>query len=195
MRENTTTIGILALLATLVLVPATVSRAEEPETATEPTTEADPWGPLRLLEGTWRGEIDGKLGTGEGVRHYELLMRDQYLLRRHVSVRLPQEKSPKGDQHEELGVYSFDRERGTIVLREFLIEGVVVRSTCEVGGMTVVCASDAVESGPGIRSRMTLEIQDRYRFTERYELGFPGQELEIYFTNRWTRSPELAAWD
>jgi hypothetical protein len=148
-----------------------------------------------MLEGTWVGEIDGKLGTGKGVRRYELILGDQYLLRRHVSVRLPQEKSPKGDQHEELGIYSYDSERKTIMLREFLIEGIVVRSPCEVQGMKVVCASEAVESGPGIRSRMTLEIEDRYRFSEVYELAFPGRELEVYFTNRWTRSPTASDWD
>jgi hypothetical protein len=196
MKRNSTPSGALALLtALLALAPGTVSRASEPEAESQPAADVDPWGPLKLLAGAWKGEIDGKLGTGEGFRRYELILADQYLVRRHVSVRLPQEKSPAGDQHEELAVYSFDSERRTIVLREFLIEGVVVRSTCAVDGMTVVCASEAVESGPGIRSRMTLEFEDRYRFSERYELGWPGKELELYFTNRWTRSPTPDGWD
>jgi hypothetical protein len=186
-RRGLGLLAVLALLALGISAPA--------EEVAEPSAPADPWEVLRLLVGTWQGEIDGKLGTGKGVRRYELIMGDRYLLSRHVSVRLPQEKSPKGDQHEELGVFSFDRERKTLVYREFMQEGVVVRSPCEVEGTRVVCVSEAVESGPGIRARLTLEITDRYRFTEVYELGWPGKELELYFTNEWTRTPELPDWN
>jgi hypothetical protein len=171
---------VLALVALGISVPA--------EEVAEPSEPADPWGPLKLLVGTWQGEIEGKLGAGTGVRRYELIMSDRYLLSRHLSIRLPQEKSPEGDQHEELGVFSFDRERKTLVYREFMQEGVVVRSPCNVEGTKVVCVSEAVESGPGIRARLTLEITDRFRFTEVYELAWPGKGFEHYFTNRWTRS-------
>ena len=165
------------------------AQAETPQSATDPLIL------LKQLVGTWEGEIDGKLGKGKGVRHYEMILGGRFLLCRHRSVRVPQEKSPKGDQHEELGVFSFDSERKTIVYREFMSEGVVVRSPCEVAGSRVVCTSEAVESGPGIRARLVLEIADRYRFTETYELGWPGKEMEHYFTNQWTRSPAAMDWD
>lgn len=152
--------AVLALIATL-----TPAGAQEEPTPDRPS---DPWAVLKQLEGTWDGEIDGKLGTGRGVRRYQLILDDQFLLCRHRSVRLPQDKSPAGDQHEELGVFSFDRERQAIVYREYMIEGVVVRSRCQAAGSKLVCTSEAVESGPGIRSRLTLEITDRYRFTETY---------------------------
>jgi hypothetical protein len=156
---------------------------------------ADPWGVLRQLVGSWDGQIDGKLGTGRGVRRYELIMGGRYLVCHHRSVRLPQEKSPTGDEHEELGVFSFDRERKTIVYREFLNEGVVVRSACEVEARKVSCVSEAVENGTGTRARLTLEFNDRYHFTETYDLGFPNREIEHYFTNHWTRTPVSHDWD
>lgn len=183
---------VSALTAWALLAIGHPLGAQEAATAAAPP---DPWGVLRQLVGSWEGQIDGKLGTGRGVRHYELIMGDRYLVCRHRSVRLPQEKSPNGDQHEALGVFSFDRERKTIVYREFLNEGAVVRSPCELEARKVVCVSEAVESGAGIRARLTLEITDRYRFTETYELGFPNRELEHYFTNRWTRSPLSHEWD
>lgn len=180
-------IGWLVMLAIFIVVhPIAAS-----ETAEE---EPDPWAALRLLVGSWEGAIDGKLGTGRGQRRYEFIIGGKYLMERHSSVRLPQEKSPKGDQHEQLGVFSFDQERGKIVFREFMIEGVVPRSVCETQDMEVVCVSEAVESGPGIRARLTLRITDRYRFEERYELAFPGKELELYFVNQWTRVPVADAW-
>jgi len=163
--------------------------------AATPPAPADPWGVLLELVGSWDGRIDGKLGTGHGVRRYELIMGERYLLARHRSVRLPQERSPAGDQHEELAVFSYDRERQTIVYREFLSEGVVVRSPCRVDARKVVCVSEAVENGTGIRARLTLEITDRYRFTEIYDLGFPNREVEHYFTNHWTRTPVSQEWD
>ncbi|HSR68237.1 MAG TPA: hypothetical protein VLU25_09870 [Acidobacteriota bacterium] len=168
---------------------------EEEEQEAEPKGQADPWGPLKLLVGTWEGEISGKLGTGKGLRRYRFILGDRFLESRHVSVRLPQEKSPEGDQHEELGVFSYDSQQKRLVYREFMKEGVVVRSACEVDGMKVVCTSEAVESGPGIRARLTLEISDAYRFTEIYHLGWPGRELEHYFTNRWTRTVRPHDWD
>lgn len=151
----------------------------------------DPWEPYRLLEGTWEGEIDGRLGRGVGRRSYEFVFDGRYLVSRHASVRLPQERSPDGDYHRELGVYSYDRERGTVVLREFMEEGFVIRSDCRTEARRFVCVAEEVESGSGIRARLTVEIADRYRFREVYELGWPGEELELYFTNTWTRVPEL----
>ena len=186
---------VLRAAALAVVVPVLSVRAEQNSPSAETAKQAERWGPLKLLVGSWEGEIDGKLGKGKGVRRYEFIVGDRFLLSRHVSVRLPQEKSPKGDHHQELGVFSFDSERKTIVYREFLSEGVVVRSPCKIDGTKVVCVSEAVESGPGIRARLTLDITDRYRFTELYEIAWPGKDLEHDFTNHWTRSPRPDGWD
>lgn len=156
------------------------------------TAGDDPWGPLRHLEGHWEGVIDGRLGAGKGLRSYELMLGGQFLLYRHASVRLPQERSPGGDHHRELAIFSYDKERKSIVLREFMVEGVVPRSPCEVTENRVVCVSEHVESGPGIRARLTLEFESVHAFTEVCELAFPKDEtLKHYFTNRWTRLPVL----
>lgn len=177
----------LLRLAGIVFLTLEIGAAQ---TETEP--QQDPLALLRPLEGYWEGAIDGKLGTGVGVRTYELILEEQFLMWRHESVREPQEKSPKGDYHRELGVFSYDSERKKIVLREFFVEGVVTRSVCDTEDARLVCVAERVESGPGIRSRLTLRIHDPYSFDEIFELAFPGdEELEIYFTNRWTRRPLL----
>jgi hypothetical protein len=51
--------------------------------------------------------------------------------------------------------------------------------------------SEQVESGSGIRARLTVDIQHRNAFEELYELAFPGEELQVYFRNHWTRVPDL----
>lgn len=172
-------------------VPMILALLLATSSATQTPTD-DPWGPLRHLEGHWEGAIEGRLGTGKGLRSYEFVLGGQFLFYRHASVRLPQEKSPGGDHHRELAIFSYDRERKSIVLREFMIEGVVLRSPCEVTENRVVCVSEHVESGPGIRARLTLEFESPHAFTEVYELAFPKDEtLKHYFTNRWTRVPVL----
>ncbi len=154
-------------------------------------SETDPWAPLRSLEGHWEGAISGKLGTGTGVRDYEFILDGHYLMFRHASVREPQEKSPEGDHHRELAVFSFDSERQKIVLRTFMIEGFVLQYLCDVTGTKITCESERVESGPGFRARVELDIKSPYELIERFELAETGQELELYFTNRWTRRPKL----
>jgi hypothetical protein len=153
--------------------------------------DADHWGPLRLLVGTWDGAISGQLGTGTGVREYEFILDENFLLFRQASVRMPQELSPAGDHHRELSIFSYDAERDAIVLREFFVEGVVTRSTCQVEGSTVTCIAEEIENGTGMQARLTLEIHDAFSFDEVYELAFPGEDLSVYFTNRWTRRPVL----
>ena len=173
---------------------AVLSSTATPWASAQETTtdEADLWAPFRLLAGTWEGRIDGKLGTGRGVRRYEFALDDLYLVVRHASVRLPQEKSPAGDYHRELAVYSHDRERDVIVLRDFKIEGYVLVYACEVEPKRFVCTTEHVESGPGWKARLSVEVEDRYRMKETFELAPPGRDLEVYFTNAWTRVPDLA---
>ncbi len=184
------------ILVLSALLWATTALAQDADKAADSENPDHPWGPLALLEGAWTGAIAGKLGTGKGVRRYEFILGGKFLMSRHISVRLPQEASPEGDEHEELGVFSYDSVRETIVLREFMGEGVVVRSICSIDDMTVVCESEAVESGPGIRARLTLTIPDRFHFKEDYEIAWTeDQELQQYFSNEWTRAPRPAGWD
>lgn len=182
--------GAAALAFGILLVPGAGTRAQ---TVVPSAEETAAWEPIRFLEGTWEAEISGSLGTGRGRRTYEEVFDGLYTLSKHASVRLPQAESPEGDHHRELGVYSYDRVRGTIVLREFMVEGYVVRSTCDTSSRRFVCTTEAVESGPGIRARLTVEISDPFRFVETYELDFPGRETSVHLTNTWTRVPDLGA--
>jgi hypothetical protein len=171
----------------LILVIGSVGVAGEAQTS----SETDPFAPLRVLAGSWEGSIDGRLGTGVGVREYEFILDDKYLLLRHASVRQPQEKSVEGDHHRELSIFSFDSERKKLVLRQFVVEGFVNRYTCDTSTSKIVCVTEHVESGPGVSARYTIEIQNPYSFNEIFELAWPGEELSVYFTNRWTRRPSL----
>ena len=40
-------------------------------------------------------------------------------------------------------------------------------------------------------ARTTLEFANPYQFFEVFELAGPGEELQVYFTNTFTRVPSL----
>lgn len=176
-----------ALAAGIVALPA----RGDPEHASPPAP-SDPWAALRLLEGTWHGEVTGRLGRGTALRRYEFLFDERYLVARHSSIRLPQQQSPEGDDHRELAVYSYDGDRETVVLREFNVEGYVLQYTCKVQQLGFVCTSEGVENGAGMRARLTVRIEDRYRFEEVFELASSGEEPGYLLTVRWTRVPDLS---
>lgn len=58
----------------------------------------------------------------------------------------------------------------------------------------LVCTTESVENGTGMKARYTLEISDGYRHNETFELAGPEEELQVYFTNRWSRTPNLGQW-
>lgn len=149
-------------------------------------------GPFRMLAGTWEGDIGGRLGSGQGIRRYEFALDDQYLVMTHASVRLPQEKSPQGDYHRELAIFSTDQTNRQVILRAFNVEGFVLTYGCETSPKRIRCTSRFIEDGPDMRARLTIEIESRYRFTETFELAGAGDDLQTYFTNTWTRKPDLA---
>jgi hypothetical protein len=153
----------------------------------------DPWAPYRTLVGSWEGDIAGELGTGSAIRTYEFILDGQYLLSRHASVRLPQPESPQGDHHREMGVYSYDGARELVVFRKFIVEGFVLQYWCEAESAErrIVCVTESVENGEGMRARETINLKNDYEFEEIFELAPDGGDLSVLFTNRWRRSPRL----
>ncbi len=96
------------LLLMLILIPSiTWSQAENKE---------DVWKPVRFLAGSWDGHETGVAGIGKGGRTYEYILKDNFLQVKNKSVFKPQEKNPKGEVHEDMGFFSFDKSRKKLVL-------------------------------------------------------------------------------
>lgn len=86
---------------------------------------SDPFSPLRVLVGNWRGEGDGQPGRSRVERSYAFVMNGRFLHSRNSSIYAPQEKNRKGERHEDWGIYSVDTGRKKLVLRQFHVEGFV----------------------------------------------------------------------
>ena len=152
----------------------------------------DHWEPLRFFLGTWTGVGTGKVGDSMIQRTYEFVLGEQFIRLTDRSVYEPQEKNPKGEVHEEIGFFSYDRERETFVLREFHIEGYVnqyVLESWDPAAKKLVFLTEATENVPqGMQARTTYEILDDNRFRETFELLLPDGAWACFITSELTRT-------
>jgi hypothetical protein len=58
-------------------------------------------------------------------RSHEFVMNGRFLHERNISTYPPQEKNPKGEIHEHWTMFSYDRARNRLVMRQFHQEGFV----------------------------------------------------------------------
>jgi hypothetical protein len=147
--------------------------------------------PLARLVGTWRGAGEGQPGVSEVERAYEPALGGRFLLVRNVSLYAPQPKNPKGERHEDVGYFSFDRARKAIVLRQFHIEGFVnqyVAPAASLAGDRWEFESEAIENIPaGFRARETYAFAGD-ELEELFEIAQPGQSLVTYSRTRLRRA-------
>jgi hypothetical protein len=172
----------LFFVALCTLSPTPLSGQEE--------GERDHWEPLRFLVGAWQGRETGSSGVGTGEREYEFIMGETYLFAHNTSTFEPQPANPEGEVHRDWAIFSYDRVRETLVLREFHSEGFVNQYSLDAsnGGDRFVLTSESLENLPsGWRARITLTIQDTDTFDEVFELAAPGKEYDVLLENHWTR--------
>jgi hypothetical protein len=98
-------------LASLTFSAGLPQDANSKQSGPADKAKPDSFAMLRAFEGRWRGEGKGQPGKSTVERNYEFVLRDKYLNVRNVSLYLPQEKNPKGEKHEDWGMFSYDAAR------------------------------------------------------------------------------------
>ncbi len=158
---------------------------------TQDSAAKSPWDSLKFFVGHWQGTSQGEPGQGKGERNYEFVLGGKFLQLKNKSVYPPQEKNPKGEVHEDLGLYSYDGQRKKFVLRQFHVEGFVneyVEQERAADGKTLVFVTDRIENIPeGWRARETYKIVNQDEYTEVFELAPPQKEFELYAESHWKR--------
>jgi hypothetical protein len=107
----------------------------------------DPLQPLAFLVGRWEGSSEGQPGKASVQREYTRILNSRFIRVQNKSVYPPQDKNPKGETHEDVGVFSFDKSRGRAVFRQFHVEGYVNQY------VAMRISSRAESSSPVKRSR------------------------------------------
>lgn len=173
------------LLAALVVPLMAAAQGQQPQ-------PPDPWEPLRFLAGTWKGGTEGEAGKGTVARSYEFVMRGRFLYERNTSTYPPQEKNPKGEVHEHWTMFSYDRARKTLVMRQFHVEGFVNQYAMPAGSASakdLVFESEGFENLPaGWKARERYEVISKDEFIETFELAPPGQAFSTYSRTHFRRA-------
>jgi hypothetical protein len=149
-----------------------------------------PLASLDPLIGKWRGTQEGQPGKGTVEREYSRILRSRFVHMTNRSVYPAQEKNPKGEEHEDLGVFSNDSARKRITFRQYHVEGFVVQyvmAPVEKTG-TLVFVSESIANIPdGYRARETYILIGPDEFEEIFELAEPGKDFAIYSRSRLKR--------
>ena len=155
------------------------------------TPQADPWKPLMFFVGTWEGTGTGKPGNSTIEREYKFTLANKFLQATHRSTYAPQDKNPKGEVHDDLGYFYYNRSRNQFLFRQFHVEGFVIHyvlANISADEETFVFESELVENGPtGWRARETYKILGENEFMETFELAGAGKEFEVYSSNHFKR--------
>lgn len=171
------------VLLLIFLVPLPGFAQEKPK--------QDPWSPFIFFIGTWKGTGKGEPGISQLERQYQFVLAGKYIQVKHKSVYAPQEKNPRGETHEDLGFFSYDRRPKQHVFRQFHIEGFVIQYRLESiteDRKTIVFLSESIENiPPGFRARETHRILSENEFVETFEMAGPGKEFTVYSENHFKR--------
>jgi hypothetical protein len=148
---------------------------------------------LRWLIGEWRGVGEGDPGTSGSERHVDSFLDGQFIRATGRSVYPKQDKNPKGEIHEELDVWSFDRARSVIVLRQFDTLGFVGTYVLDKASSTAdrwVLTAESLENVPkGWKARYTITRKSSDEYHEQLELDPDGKGFKPYVKNRFLKIP------
>lgn len=147
--------------------------------------------PYRWLEGTWRGIGQGEPGSSATERTIEPFLGGRYLRVSGRSVYPKQEANPNGEIHEQMDIWSFDRARNAVVIRQFDNLGFATTYVLDRDASTgerIVLNAEHLENVPrGWRARYTYTWLPPDGYHELLELDPDGNGFRPYVLNRFLR--------
>jgi hypothetical protein len=154
-------------------------------------SDLDVWQPVRPFLGRWEGEIHGEPGTGKAERTYAFMLRDRFIQITNKSAYPPQEKNPRGETHEDIGFFSYDRRAKKVVLRQFHVEGFVnafMLESFDPKEQTLVFVTTSIENlALGWRARETYRFLNQNEFVETFALAEPAKDFDTYSETHFHR--------
>jgi hypothetical protein len=171
-----------ATAVVLVAIASVAAGAQQPP--------ADNLAAIATLVGKWTGTSDGQPGRGTVEREYERVLGSRFIRARNRSTYPPQEKNPKGEVHEDEGLFSFDRARKRMVFRQFHIESFVTTYLQDQDAKpgTVSFTTESIENIPaGWRARETYLFHGPDEVEEIFELAEAGKPFAVYSRTRLQR--------
>ena len=157
--------------------------------------EARPDGlaPIAKLVGDWTGVSEGEPGTAATTRHATRAQNDHFVFVEGRSVYPKQEKNKSGEIHTQLDVWSYDKQRKLIVLRQFDSLGFAstyVEDKVASTNGKLVLVSEHLENVPAtLKARYTFEFKGADEYHELFELNEGDKGFQAYVAGRFLRNP------
>lgn len=149
--------------------------------------KANPWETLKVLEGKWVAE---KKGFSKVTQQYKFILKNKYLQMKTKAVFEPTEKNPDGEIHEDMAIFSFDRNRNVFVMRGFYAEGFVNTYTLNKNedGKILTLLSESIENGmPGMKAKLVFSIKSADEFEQSFFVAFPNRDYACFLGNKFVR--------
>lgn len=142
------------------------------------------WIPFKSFIGTWKGDGVSESGKGKYERSYQWIYNGTFIEIHNKSTYEPSTYNPKGEVHEDLGYFSYDKVRKTFVLRQFHIEGFVnqyVLDSISPDKKTITFKTEAIENIPeGWQAKERYRIINEDVIEETFLLAQPGENFTVY---------------
>lgn len=175
----------------LLCVLAVVAVASSSVVSAADASKPDPLAKVAWLQGRWAGVGEGEPGTSATERHIQCALSCRYLRVDGRSVYPKQEKNAKGEIHQAMDIWSFDRKRSKLVLRTFDNLGFTTTyvEDTEAGNDTMlVMTAEYMENVPaGWQARYTYTFAPPNEYRELFELDPNGEGFQTYVSNRFLR--------
>jgi len=142
------------------------------------------WAPIKYFVGSWKGEGGGEPGIGNYERSYQLILNSNFIEIRNKSSYPPTPKNVKGEVHEDIGYFIYDKGKKTFLLRQLHVEGFVndyVLESISADKKIIVFVTEKIINIPnGWRGKETFRIISNTEFEEIFELAPPDKDFSIY---------------
>lgn len=142
------------------------------------------WLPLKPFIGQWVGEGEGVSGKSSYERSYQFVLNKNFIEIKNKSTYQPTANNPKGEVHEDMGYFSYDKNIKKFKLRQFHIEGFVneyVLDSISADQKTFVFATVGIENIPkGFRAKETYHLINENEMEETFELAEPDKKFDVY---------------
>ena len=163
-----------------LLLSAAVLCAAMGLSAAENQPESDPYQSIAFLVGRWHGRGSGMGGNSTVTHTYEYVIQDKFLHMKTRSEFRSDDVQETGEIHEDWGFFSYDPDRGKLILRPFLSEGYVntyVLNSIDDAGKTLVFTTESAEGAGGMAARITYHILGSDQYELSLDLAPPGKDF------------------
>jgi hypothetical protein len=152
--------------------------------------ENDNLAAISWLAGDWAGIGEGQPGVSASTRHSVRVQNRNFIMVQGRSVYPKQERNNSGEVHSAIDLWSYDRQRNLLVMRQFDSLGFVstyVQDRVASTDGRLVLVSEHLENVPvGWKARYTYTYRAPNEYRELFELD-AGKGLELYVSGKFLR--------